>query len=322
MKRRATFLGAGLSLCAVFVDPGYASARGEDIPRANGATSFMAISEPTARSAITWSSGAAEHIPIRGYAVVVHVPARVRLVNGAFDVIMHFHGSPEIQEGNVERAALGAIVVTVNAGVVSGQYEKTYAAPGAFAMFKQAALNAAVKTGRFTEPRINHIGVSTWSAGFGALQAMANDKTVHAMDEIDAVLIADGVFTRWQSGKAKKVHWEPIQFLLDYAARARRGEKLLAITHTEILTQGYPSMPEVMGAFVSELGLTRGAPPKGQGGDKGGLTMFPASYRASEGSLWVTGHKGKTFDAHNEELSRMDRTMLPMLRDRWNVAAE
>ncbi len=287
------------------------------LPRALAGRSLMASDASPTRSAVTWNTGKAERVPMRGYQVVVSFPERVRLVDGAFDVIVHFHGGPELQERNMDRTSLGAVVVGVNAGVVSGHYEKAYAEAGALSRLEGEAIEAARATGRFGEaPRSHRLAISTWSAGFGALQAIANDASDIALARVDAILVADGVFTHWtkpKDGGLSTPDLSSLSFLTSFAERARRGEKLLAITHTEIPTQGYPSMPEVMSAFTDALGLAH----QPMMNDNGGDPLFPAHYRSHEGGLWITGYAGGTYDAHINQISRMSETMLPWLAQRW-----
>ena len=62
----------------------------------------------------------------------LYVPTFFRPVAGTYDLVVHFHGIPSLQEENFERAHLNAIVVSVNLGIASDAYSNAFRAPGSF----------------------------------------------------------------------------------------------------------------------------------------------------------------------------------------------
>lgn len=99
-----------------------------------------------------------------------------------------------------------------------------------------------------------------------------------------------------------------------YARRAANGEVLMAISHSEISTQGYASTTQTANALLGWLGIERvPAEPLA-------LKSSHALTRADRQGLHVMGFSGNSPDAHGDHLRELDRTLLPLLRARWGGA--
>ena len=178
----------------------------------------------------------------------LYVPTFFQPVAGTYDLVVHFHGIPSLQEDNFERAHVNAIVVSVNLGLASDAYSGAFRAPGSFDVLLQQAQRALDQTGRAPGATLGRIALSAWSAGFASVGAILKQPGV--ADRIDAVLLADGPHTMYD---APHHIYEPgMEKWVRFAESAMRGEKLFALTHSSIQTLGYPSTTETIGELLRE----------------------------------------------------------------------
>src|SRR5689334_2133247 len=87
---------------------------------------------------------------------------------GKFDVMFHFHGHESARKEWI-KVMDGAVLVGIDLGLGSGPYEEAFAAPDAFVHLVESVERAVEKkTGRPAKAR--RIGLSAWSAGYGAVE--------------------------------------------------------------------------------------------------------------------------------------------------------
>jgi len=70
------------------------------------------------------------HASIRGG--VLFVPDTFSSLDGAYDLLLHFHGNTAVVRESAEHAKVNAVVAVVNLGVGSAPYEEAYAATGSY----------------------------------------------------------------------------------------------------------------------------------------------------------------------------------------------
>jgi hypothetical protein len=237
----------------------------------------------------------------------LYVPTFFQPVAGTYDLVVHFHGIPSLQEDNFERAHVNAIVVSVNLGLASDAYSGAFRAPGSFDVLLQQTQQALDKTGRAPGAKLGRVALSAWSAGFASVGAILKQPGV--ADRVDAVLLADGPHTMYdgphhiyEPGMEKWVH---------FAESAMRGEKLFALTHSSIQTLGYPSTTETIGELLRETSVDKVR------SDAIGPRGMRAIYESHRGSFHVGGFEGQTAKDHIDHIKGMAETLLPFLRDRW-----
>jgi hypothetical protein len=237
----------------------------------------------------------------------LYVPTFFQPVAGTYDLVVHFHGIPSLQEDNFERAHVNAIVVSVNLGLASDAYSGAFRAPGSFDVLLQQAQRALDQTGRAPGATLGRIALSAWSAGFASVGAILKQPGV--ADRIDAVLLADGPHTMYD---APHHIYEPgMEKWVRFAESAMRGEKLFALTHSSIQTLGYPSTTETIGELLRETSVdkvaTEAVGPRG----------MRAIYESHRGNFHVGGYEGQTAKDHIDHIKGMAETVLPYLRARW-----
>jgi hypothetical protein len=237
----------------------------------------------------------------------LYVPTYFRPVDGRYDLVVHFHGIPSLQEDNFERARLNAVVVSVNLGTASDAYSNAFRAPGTFQTLLDQSQRALASTGRAPGAMLGRIALSAWSAGFASVGAILKQPGV--AERVDAVLLADGPHTMYD---APHHIYEPgMDKWVRFAESAMRGEKLFALTHSSIQTLGYPSTTETIGELLRETSVEK--TPTQAIGPRG----MHQIYESNVGSFHVAGFQGQTKEDHIDHIKGMSETLFPFLRDRW-----
>jgi hypothetical protein len=237
----------------------------------------------------------------------LYVPTFFHVEDGAYDLVVHFHGMASLQEDNFERARVNAVVVSVNLGVASDAYANAFRAPGSFDALLAQTQRALDKTGRAPGAHLGRIALSAWSAGFASVGAILKQPGV--ADRIDAVLLADGPHTMYDA--SHHIYEPAMQKWVSLAEAAMRGEKLFALTHSSIPTIGFPSTTETIGELLRLASVEKEPHPA-----IGPLGMREI-YECSIGDFHVAGYEGQTKKDHIDHIKGMSETLLPLLRERW-----
>lgn len=237
----------------------------------------------------------------------LYVPTFFQPVNGTYDLVVHFHGIPALQEESFERAHVNAVVVSVNLGIASDAYSNAFRVRGSFDRLLEQTQRALDRTGRAPGARLGRIALSAWSAGFASVSAILAQPGM--ADRVDAVLLEDGPHTMYD---APGHIYEPgLQKWVRFAQAAMRGEKLFALTHSSIQTIGYPSTTETIGELLRETSVDK--VPTHVTGPRGMREI----YESHVGGFHVAGYEGQTKNDHIDHIKGMSETVLPYLRERW-----
>jgi hypothetical protein len=297
---RVTVASLLTAACVAFA----ASARGDVASRRSAA-----VSNAVVRAGDDVAASAAAQAPARarfGHAEL-YVPTFFAPVDGTYDLVVHFHGMASLQEDNFERARLNAAVVSVNLGVASDAYADAFRAPGSFDALLRQAHRALVATGRAQGAHLGRVALTAWSAGFASVGAILRQPGV--LDRVDAVLLADGPHANYVA--PHKVNDAAIARWVQVAEEAKDGDKLFALTHSSIPTEGYPSTTETIGELLKLTDVEK--VPTDATGPRG----MRAIYESHRGDFHVAGYEGTTKKDHIDHIKAMAETLLPYLRDRW-----
>jgi hypothetical protein len=247
--------------------------------------------------------------------LVLFVPAWLRPRDGKVDMVVHFHGGQHLQEANFTKSGLNAICISINLGIQAGDYGPFgKEGPAKLTRILDRALLVAELSSKV---RPDRVALSAWSAGFGSVGAFLQFKAVR--DRVDAVLLADGLFTAYEGDPhARKLHEAGLRGTLAFAKAAAQREKLFILTHTAIPTVGYPSVAESTAWLMAQLdlkqaGARQGAPRMSDRADGA------PSYEAKVGGFLVTGYPGDSKQAHIDQITHMNETMFAPLKERWNA---
>ena len=237
--------------------------------------------------------------------LAVYVPAELSVRGAAFDLVIHFHGTSKNQETNIEEARLPAAVVSVNEGGLSDVYAKAFAGSGSLDRVVRFA-EEVVGAKRVAGARAERIALSSWSAGGAAVKNIL----AREPERIDAVIVADGLFSSWEDEAKTSVRREPLRPFVDFARKAAAGEKLFVVTHTAIPTE-YPNVEECTRTLLDELEIEPG-PPAPATQPAGG----EPTYAVDRGSFHVRGVDGKGAEDHIAQIRALDDPYAE-LRRRW-----
>lgn len=295
MGRR--FQGLSLAVLVLCVAGG---ANGCKAGKASSADLRSAHAPPApARDPVRTEVATGEVVRVAAGDLSVFVPSELAVRDGAYDVMVHFHGEGRLQEKNVAQAHLRAVVVTANEGMGTAPYARAFAADGALDRALASAEKGVQKRGG--NLKVGRIALSAWSAGGASVrEILAHDSDAA---RVDAVFLADGLFSSYEEGK--KVATAPLTPIVQFARRALEGKALFVLTHTAIETQGYPNVAECTEALFGELGLER---------PQATVYVFDRS------GFHVAGFDGKGPEDHVARLEALDQAYAK-LRDRWGHGA-
>lgn len=227
---------------------------------------------------------------------VVYVPEGC---SGAYDVVLHFHGAHPYVKDLAAKAQIHAVVAVFNAGNGAERYGQAFQVPGALSsIMRQVAAAAAPLCGGATaEPR--RVALSAWSAGYAATEKLVTRP--EDRQRVDAILLADGLHAGFTDPYRRSFAPNALQAFRDWGELAKRGEKLFAITHSAIATDGYASTTECSKLLLQVLNV----PIEGQ------------FVSGQAGAFSVQGSAGEDKAAHIAQFRRMDETLFSKLRSRW-----
>lgn len=243
--------------------------------------------------------------------------------DGSFDLVIHFHGNTELVTESYETSQLDAVVAVLNLGTGSGRYEERFENPAALAEVLARTTDSLAERG-LPHPKLRRLALVGWSAGYGAVVRILEHPD--DADRVDAVLLLDGLHVSYREG-THDVEEAKIAGVIRYAERAKRGEKLFLVNHSDIEPQGYLGVHETVDFLLGRIGVERkpaegtttlphlvsmeGVLPKDE------LKPLVLTSEAIGGGVVVHGYAGNDKATHIEHLVQMSQLALPVLQKRW-----
>jgi hypothetical protein len=236
------------------------------------------------------------------------MPANKKFARGGqFDVMFHFHGHEAARKEWIT-VMDGAVLVGIDLGLGSGPYETAFDAPEAFAHLIESVERAvAKKIGRETA-KARRIGLSAWSAGYGAIQKILGQK--FGKERVDSVVLLDGLHCGYQG---QGVNALQIQAFTGFAKEAAAGRKLMFVSHSSIIPPGYASTTETANFLIHEVG---GRPKASKGAGPLGLELIS---RYTKGNFHVRGFSGNDKMDHCAQLGLYRDILKIHIKPRWNT---
>ena len=268
-------------------------------PREPGPDASPAVTE------VASTEAARQHVA----GAEIYVPPNLALRDGQYDLIVHFHGIPKLQEDAVARAHLSAVVVSVNVGSQSGPYGSTYKPKSAFPDLLDKVDVVVHKNPHLAGAKRGRLALTAWSSGASAVMAVLANGTGK---DADAVLLADGLFTSYIDPQKKTLYRKTLEPVAEYAERAKSGSTLFVLTHTSIATDGYPGMPETAAELLRMVKLEKSAPKS-----ETGAASSKVLYEVHQGAFHVTVYDGRLAGDHISQIKHMDETVFSYLHGRW-----
>ena len=228
--------------------------------------------------------------------------------DGAFDVMIHFHGHEPVRKEWV-RVMEGPVHVGIDLGIGSGPYMTAFSGPDSFKRLLESVEKAmAKKTGK-KNARVRKVGLSAWSAGYGAVQEIIA-KPANA-ELVDMVILLDGLHSGYQGGMVNETQIKPF---VEWAQAAARGEKFMFVSHSSIIPPGYASTTETANFLIYKVG---GKPTrtKPRNNDPMGLDLIS---RYSRGKFHVRGYAGNDKMDHCAHIGLYRDVLAVHVIPRWN----
>src|SRR6187402_180700 len=228
--------------------------------------------------------------------------------DGGFDVMFHFHGHEAVRKEWVQ-VMDGAVLVGVTLGIGSGPYETTFRGTQAFERLVKGVEEAVAAGAGRKHAHARKIGVSGWSAGYGAVgQILASS---YGREKVDTVVLLDGLHSGYEGSSLSHAQLDPF---IDFARRAASGDRFMFVSHSSIIPPGYASTTETANFLIYELG---GKPRTTQrrGSDPMGLDLIS---RYSRGNFHVRGYSGNDTLDHCAHIGLFRDVLKVHIKPRWN----
>ncbi|WP_437638329.1 hypothetical protein [Sorangium sp. So ce854] len=228
---------------------------------------------------------------------------------GGFDVIIHFHGHEALRKEFVKTAE-GAVLVGIDLGIGSGAYSSAFSAPYVFENLLDSIERAVAKKTGKKRAYVRKLGLSAWSAGYGAIEQILRQP---AGKRVDALVLLDSLHAGYADEQQRTLKVAQLEPFIKFARRAAAGEAFMFMSHSSILPPGYASTAETATFLVKQL---RGKPRGASRRDVLGLDMIQ---RFDRRGFHVRGYTGDDKPDHCAHLGLMADVMRVHINPRWKT---
>ncbi len=227
--------------------------------------------------------------------------------DGGFDVMIHFHGHEAARKEWV-KVMDGAVLVGIDLGTGSGPYQNTFRQAGVFETLVHSVEKAmADKTGN-PRAHVRKVGVSSWSAGYGAVgEILAQD---YGKRVVDTVVLLDGLHCGYRGESLEELQ---LQSFIEFARRAAAGQRMMFISHSSIIPPDYASTTETANYIIGKLG---GKARRVHSASGAAGTELISTY--SRGNFHVRGYMGNDKMDHCAHLVLFRDILRSRVKTRWH----
>jgi hypothetical protein len=173
-----------------------------------------------------------------------------------------------------------------------------------------SSVEAALEKRLGEKLQIGKIGVSSWSAGYGAVQRVLESSMA---SRVDSVILLDGLHTSFTNTEGARLTMAPF---VRFAQRATAGETFMHVSHSSILPPGYASTTETANYLIWQVG---GEPEErsARSGDPMGLKLFRGYDSAN---FHVEGYSGNGKLDHCAQLGVYREVLRDHVAERWGLS--
>jgi hypothetical protein len=226
---------------------------------------------------------------------------------GEFDAMIHFHGHEPVRKEWVQ-AMDGAVLVGIDLGNGSGPYESTFEDKSAFTRLLTSIEETVALHAKRKRAKLRRLGLSAWSAGYGAIQRILEHAALR--DRVDIVILLDGLHCGYAQDSLNDMQLGPF---IEFARMAAAGKKLMFVSHSSIIPPGYASTTETANFLVDRVG-GRAARARPRAGDPMGLELIS---QFSRGGFHVRGFSGNGKLDHCAHLGLLRDVLRVHVKPRW-----
>lgn len=245
--------------------------------------------------------------PSMGQMIIPHKGGVTK--SGGFDVLIHFHGHEPVRKEFVKHPS-GIVLVGIDLGIGSGAYANAFASPDTFErLLRSVEAAVAKKTGK-KNAHIRKLGLSAWSAGYGAIEQILRQPLGK---KVDAVVLLDSLHAGYADEQAKSLKTPQLDPFVQFARSSAAGKKFMYLSHSSIIPPGYASTTEVADFMVKQL---QGKPKKSTRKDVLGLDM---TRRYDRGNFHLRGYTGDDKPDHCAHIGLIADVVRVHLQRRWKT---
>jgi hypothetical protein len=226
---------------------------------------------------------------------------------GEFDLMIHFHGHEAVRKEWVQ-VMRTTVLVGIDLGLGSGPYETAFAPRGVLKSLVQSVERAMAKRTGKQNAHVRRLGLSAWSAGYGAIQGALSDPW--GKEHVDTVVLLDGLHCGYSGRSLNEPQLRPF---MDFSEEAAAGRRLMVVTHSSIIPPGYASTTETANFLVMKLG-GRPRPQQPRASDPMGLERI-SGY--SRGNFHVRGFSGNDTLDHCAQIGLYRDVLKVHVQPRW-----
>lgn len=235
--------------------------------------------------------------------VSIYIPVKVARAN-ATDLLIQFFGSKNIVPYATEHYHGRLIGVTVNLGSGSSVYERPFKDDSLLFVKLLDSVRKVISAKVNHLIKINHVIVSGFSAGYGAVRAILS--VGRNRNIINNVLLLDGLHAGYipdrkvlaEGGRIDSTAYDAFLEFCRMAVNAKSDKKFL-FTHSEIFPGTFVSTRESAGFLLNQLGIK--ANPVLKWGP-GGMQQISD---ASKNHFRIMGFAGNTAPDHVDHLENL-----------------
>ncbi|MBN2506007.1 MAG: hypothetical protein JXQ71_04870 [Verrucomicrobia bacterium] len=246
----------------------------------------------------SWAVETPSHRRVQLTDGLLFIPAGFKPTpQGEFDLTWHLHGAPGVVERQFLAAQRPGVLANTSLPGLSGVYARRFKDTNAFWRLLRET-EAQFRTSNTSAPRVRHVTVTCFSAGFGGVREWLKDTAIAA--RLDALVMADSIYAGFAGdAAARRVNPADMAGFLAFAREAALGRKQLLVTHSPLHTPAYASTAETANHLIAELG---GARETAREEWAGGLRLLS---RFCTGRCEILGFDGDTAEDHLRHLRHL-----------------
>ena len=170
---------------------------------------------------------------------------------GKVTLVFHLHGASWAIEDVVYKSGVNAVLFNIHLGVLSSPYKEYFSDENKFRIILDTILTRISSHNILLNPQIDKLIITSFSAGYAGAREILKNPEYYEL--VDALVLADGLHCDSDSALMKLQMTDFVRFAED----ARDKKKIMTITHSSILTEGYQSTTQTADYILSKIGANR-----------------------------------------------------------------
>jgi hypothetical protein len=234
------------------------------------------------------------------YSFTLFIPTKWK-AEGARNVelTVHFHGAAWFAITEHLRRGLTCPLLVASLGEGSSVYRKPFEDHDRFARLLLLVEEELRKRGAPSKCRIDAVGISSFSAGYGAVRELV--KVARYVQLIHRIVLADSLYASFGTATDGRPTLHPapehIEPWLAFCRLAARGSKTFVLTFSHVPTPAYASSSQCAAALAEIVGAKLERVPTGAV-EATNDPLFPLLTRADRGRFHLWGYGGSDAQAH------------------------